>query len=229
MDFITGTVVLSGIAWTITYVALVYRGFKDRTYGMPLAALALNVSWEFTYSLVYPPHSMGAAAWAFNALWMVCDLGIVATFLIFGYDQVRRHYELSRGEFYLGAACAFAGSMAVMLVGGPFFKDFTPYFRCDLFESAKFIAFVQNAVMSALFVSMFYLRRGVEGQSFTIAWTKWIGTSMTVGLSYLAVEHPDQWHFVGVFVALSFIFDVWYTALIYRALRRRGLNPWTRL
>ena len=45
MDVVTATVVLSGIAWTITYVALVYRGFKDRTYGMPLAALALNISW----------------------------------------------------------------------------------------------------------------------------------------------------------------------------------------
>lgn len=229
MDFVTGTVVLSGVAWTITYVALVYRGFKDQTYGMPLAALALNVTWEVTYSLIYPPHATGGAAWLFNTVWMICDLGIVATFLRYGYDQVRRHYELSRGEFYLGAAVAFAGSFAVMIAGGPFFSGLAPYFRGDLFESAKFIALIQNAVMSILFVSMFYLRRGVEGQSFTIAWSKWIGTSMSVGISYLAVEHADNWRFVGVFVALSFIFDVWYMALIYRALRREGMNPWTRL
>lgn len=26
----------SGLAWTVTYIALVYRGFKDKSYGMPL-------------------------------------------------------------------------------------------------------------------------------------------------------------------------------------------------
>lgn len=38
--FATVIVLLSGIFWTITYIALVYRGFKDKSYGMPLAALA---------------------------------------------------------------------------------------------------------------------------------------------------------------------------------------------
>lgn len=229
MDFVTATVVLSGIAWTITYVALVYRGFKDRTYGMPLAALALNISWEFTYSLIYPPHSMGLAALAFNTLWMICDVGIVATFLRFGHAQLRRHYALSRAEFYAAAALAFAGSFAVMLVGGPFFAGLHPYFRGDLFEAAKFIAFVQNAAMSALFVAMFYQRQSVAGQSFTIAWSKWLGTSVTVGLSYLGVEHREDGGFVAIFVAFCFVFDVWYMGLVYRALRRAGIDPWTRL
>lgn len=229
MDFTNFTVVASGIAWTITYVALVYRGFKDRSYGMPLAALALNFAWEITYSLIYPPHSMGTAAVVINTLWMICDAGIVATFFLYGTKYFERHYQLSKAEFYVLSIVGFVASFAIMIKGGTFFKDFVPYFKGDTFESAKFIAFIQNAVMSILFVAMYYQRRTSEGQSFTIAWSKWLGTSMTVGLSYLGVEHADNWHFVGIFVAICFVFDLWYMALIYRQLRREGINPWTRL
>ena len=229
MDFTKLTVILSGLAWTITYVALVYRGFKDKSYGMPLAALALNITWEITYSLIYPSHDMGTTGVVINTVWMVCDLGIVATFFLYGYKYFERHYGLSRAEFYTLSIVGFAASFGIMIFGGPFFKDFLPYFKGDPFESAKFIAFVQNATMSILFVSMFYQRRSSEGQSFTIAWSKWIGTSMTVGVSYLGVEHADNWRFVGVLVATCFIFDVGYMVLIYRQLRRENINPWTRL
>ena len=51
--------VISGICWTIVYAFLAYRSFKDKSYGMPLAALALNFTWEFTFSFIYPPASVG--------------------------------------------------------------------------------------------------------------------------------------------------------------------------
>lgn len=229
MDFVAMTILLSGIAWTITYIALVYRGLKDKSYGMPLVALALNFSWEVTYSLIYPPHTGGLMTMVINTLWMLCDIGIVATLFLYGFKYFEKKYLLSKTQFYVLSVMAFASCFAIMIVGGPFFKDFLPYFKGELFESAKFIALIQNAVMSILFVVMFLERRSSEGQSFTIAWTKWIGTSMTVGVSYLAVEHRENWHFVGIFVALCFVFDVWYMVLIYQQLRREGINPWTRL
>lgn len=229
MDFLTTMVLLSGISWTLTYIALVYRGFQDKSYGMPLAALALNISWEVTYSLIYPPHSGGMIATVINTLWMICDLGIVTTFLLYGYKYFENKYLLSKMQFYVLALVAFVTCFGIMIVGGPFFRDFLPYFKGDLFESAKFIAFIQNAVMSILFVIMFLERRTSEGQSFTIAWSKWLGTSMTVGITYLGIEHRDNWHFVGIFVAVCFVFDVWYMVLIFNQLRRERINPWTRL
>ena len=44
----------SGIFWTLTYVPIIWRGFLDQTYGMPLAALCANLSWEFIFSFVHP-------------------------------------------------------------------------------------------------------------------------------------------------------------------------------
>lgn len=229
MDFAKAAVLLSGICWTITYVALIYRGFKDKSYGMPLAALALNITWEITYSLIYPPHSGGMLATVINTIWMLCDVGIVASFLLYGYKYFEKQYGLSKATFYLMSIFSFVTSFLIMYLGGPFFKDLLPFFKGDLFESAKFIAFLQNAAMSILFVFMFLNRRSSEGQSFTIAWSKWLGTSMTVGLSYLGVDHRDNWHFMAIFVGVCFVFDVWYMALIYGQLKREGINPWTRL
>ena len=41
---------VSGLAWTIVYVAAIRVGFRDRTYAMPVAALGLNIAWESTYA-----------------------------------------------------------------------------------------------------------------------------------------------------------------------------------
>ena len=132
------------------------------------------------------------------ALKNLCDAGIVATFFLYGYKYFERHYGISRAEFYVFTFLAFLASFGVMILGAPFFKDYLPYFGGDPFESGKFIAFIQNAAMSVLFVAMFYQRRSIEGQSFTIAWTKWLGTSMTVGLSYLGIEHRDNGQYYAI-------------------------------
>lgn len=85
MGFVNTMVLISGICWTIIYRALIYRGFKVKSYGMPLAAFALNIDWEITYSLIYPPHSGGGLATPINTVCMVCDVGIVASFSLYGY------------------------------------------------------------------------------------------------------------------------------------------------
>lgn len=224
-------VLLSGIAWTITYVALVYRGFKDKSYGMPFVALALNLTWELTYSFIYPPHTDGLMTTIINSTWMLCDIGIFATFLLYGYKYFKEQYNLKKNVFYTMTFLGFTLCLLIMLVGGPFLADFS-YFNNNYFESAKFIAFIQNAIMSVVFVSFFYARKAknhsIEGQSFTIAISKLIGTSLTVGISY-SMAHPNNWYFIGIFVATSFIFDSWYAYLIYNELKRNQINPFKRL
>jgi hypothetical protein len=51
------TIVLTigGIFWILTYVCIISKGFKDKTYGMPLIALCANISWEFIFSFILPP------------------------------------------------------------------------------------------------------------------------------------------------------------------------------
>ncbi len=228
MDFVTLTVLASGIAWTITYAALVYRGFKDKSFGMPMIPLALNIAWEIVFAFIYVPAGDGGMKTVIHTVWAVLDSLIVITFLMYGYKYFEKQYKISKSVFYFSSLFAFVVSMLIMLLGGPFLKNLMPYFKGEMFETAKFIALFQNLVISASIVSMFYSRRSIEGQSFTIAWSKWLGTSMTVGISYLFWEHPDNWYFMGVIIGAIFILDVWYMGLIYRQLQQKGISPWKR-
>ncbi len=232
MDINSTMILLSGIAWTITYIALVYRGFKDKSYGMPLVALALNFTWELTFSIIYPPQSGGTIATIINTIWFICDIAIVISYFKFGYKYVKESLNVNKKTFLLISILAFLICFLIMYIGGPFFAQFNNYFNNDLFESAKFIAYIQNAVMSVLFVNMFYTRKKnnhpIEGQSFYIALMKMIGTAFTVGISYILL-HPTSWYFMGVFIFTSLIFDLWYSVLIFRELRKHGINPLLRL
>ncbi|EPH77716.1 hypothetical protein D929_00041 [Enterococcus faecalis 02-MB-P-10] len=42
---------ISGSSWTMVYIISIYKGFKDKTYAIPLFALGANFFWEVIYSL----------------------------------------------------------------------------------------------------------------------------------------------------------------------------------
>lgn len=223
--------------WALAYIGLVYRGFKDESYGMPIVALTLNLSWEIVFAWLIPPygsadsllvpHGALKAQGAFT-VWAALDLAILYTYFRYGYKYFARQYNVSRGQWIAFSVAMLIFSFFIMYNGGQFFRQFETYFHHDQIEGAKVIAFVQNALMSISFIAMFYARGSVEGQSFTIAWAKWIGTSMTGGIIYI-LSRPDEWYFVGTFIVAIFVADVYYMVVIYRALRRQGINPWTRL
>lgn len=228
---------LATYTWALAYVAIIYRGFRDRTYGMPFIALSLNLAWEIVFALLIPPYGSadaglipygGLKAQVIFLIWATLDLVILYTYLRFGYRHFSSRYNLSRGQWVAFTLAILLFSGFIMYTGGRFFWQFEEYFGRDQIEGAKLIAFIQNAFMSIAFVAMFHARGSVEGQSFTIAWAKWIGTSMTGGVIYI-LSRPDEWYFVGTFIIAVFVADVYYMVAIYRALRRQGINPWTRL
>jgi len=219
---------ISGLAWTITYIGLAYRGFKDKTPGMPLAALALNFTWEITFSLIYPPASSVILV-VINTIWMILDILIVIAMLKYGFENYHKGFGINKQTFYLMFFLGFLFSFGIMLLGTKYFIGL-PQFNNNAFEVGKVIAKIQNMVMSILFVVQFYQRKKeanpIKGQSFTIAWTKWVGTPLTVGLLGVIT---DPTGFMAVIVGLTFICDTWYMVAIYHELRTLGINPWKRL
>ena len=222
---------ISGICWTFVYICTVYRGFKDKSYGMPLVALALNFTWEITYSFIYPPTESSMALTVINTVWCILDAVIVITFLKNGYKYFEDSYGMSKPVFYLVTCLSFGFCFMFMYQSGPFFKDL-PYFQNETFEVGKFIANYQNAVMGALFVHLYYMRKksghGVEGLSLYAAILKMIGTSFTVGITQVT-SHPGNWQMVGIAECANIIFDVWYVVLIYKELKSKGISPWKRV
>jgi len=222
------SVTLSGLAWTITYIALIYRGIKDKSYGMPLVPLALNFAWETVFSIIYPPAGTGIAGTVVNVIWMICDIGIITTYFQYGYKYFEYAYNISRTKWLVFSGFAFAIAFGIMLTGGPFFGQFVNYFMGDTFQGAIFIAYFQNLVMSVCFILMLWERRSAAGQSMYIALFKCIGTGLTVGIYYLFLLHGGKATLMNIVVGATLVFDLIYITQLYQQLLREGKHPWKR-
>jgi hypothetical protein len=156
--------VISGLAWTIVYIESIRVGFRDKTYAMPLAALALNFAWESTYAVHDLATSLSIQAFV-NLIWALADVAIVFTFFKFGRAEFPGF--VTRKMFAGWGILIFVVSYAVqwLLIA-----------RFGTHDASRYAAFLQNTLMSGLFVQMLIARRGLRGQTLTIATAKWLGT-----------------------------------------------------
>jgi len=82
---------LSGIFWIATYLLIIKRGFQDRTYGMPLAALCANFSWEILFGFIYPDmYPMNIV----NQAWCIMDVLIVYQYLKYGLTDYPKNLSI---------------------------------------------------------------------------------------------------------------------------------------
>ncbi len=204
---------ISGIGWASAYLLILRRGFLEKTYGMPLAALGVNLCWEFVFAAwIHPPLS-DEWAWLWtgiNWVWLALDVAILAQVLRYG---ARESWPSGR-FFYAAVAAALGLGMAGVLAVTYQFKDW----------EGQWTSFGSNLMMSLLFINLLY-RRGIRGQSVYIALCKLVG-SLAAGVIYLAndLASPLQWY---LSLAILF-FDGLYAILLYRQVRAAGFNPWAR-
>ena len=196
----TEIMMIGGLFWSATYILIIRRGFKDKTFGMPMAALCANISWEAIFAF-YSPHD--APQLYVNYIWFALDAVIVIQFLKYGK---REFPNIPRWQFFAIFALGISIAVPMILSINYQLED----------NVGAYAAFGQNLMMSVLFVTMLINRQGISGQSFYIALFKMIGT----GLSSLAfyMYRPiaqDSALLQFLFVAI-FVFDLIYTIGIYR-------------
>lgn len=164
--------ILSGIGWIIVYEECIRLGFKQKTYAMPFFALGLNFAWELIYTLsdiFFEAHGplvgMTLLQTIANAAWVCMDVLILTTYFLYGKKEWPS--TMNRKWFWpwsiLGLVCCFA----LQLV---FIQEF------GFVMAAQYSAFLQNLLMSILFIAMYAKRGTMEGQSILLAVSKWIGT-----------------------------------------------------
>lgn len=205
---------ISGLAWTATYILIIRRNSLEKTYGMPLVALGLNISWELIFSFIVRPAQMDDAAWVWigiNATWLLFDIVILIQTVRYG---IKESWS-SKQFFYVSLAAALVFSFLGQLALTFQFQDW----------EGRWTAFPNTLVMSILFIMMLD-KRGIRGQSIYIALTKLIGT-LAVGISYLLSDptSPLQWYTT---LAILF-FDGLYTIALYKKIRAASINPWKHL
>lgn len=202
-----------GLFWSLTYILIIRRGFKDKTFGMPLAALCANISWEAIFSLIYPPSPPQIYI---NYAWFTLDLIIVLQFLRFGKYEFPK---FSIGKFYaIFSITLFVAFVLILTI---------TYESHDL--QGVYAAFGQNLMMSILFITMLSRRNGIRGQSMYIALFKMLGTGAASLAFYLYQPISQNSILLPSLYASIFVVDVIYPILLYRKIQENKILPWLRL
>ena len=164
--------ILSGLGWVLVYEECIRLGIKQKTYAMPFWALGLNFAWELIYTVsdIFfeahgPLEGMTLVQAVANAAWVCLDVVILATYFRYGKEEWPDQID---GRLFvpwsvLGLICCFALQFV-------FIQEF------GFTMAAQYAAFLQNLLMSVLFIVMYVKRRGMKGQSILLAAAKWIGT-----------------------------------------------------
>jgi hypothetical protein len=199
---------IGGIFWILTYVLIMSKGFKDKTYGMPLIALCANFSWEFIYSFVLPS---SPPQLFINYLWFGLDCVIVFQF----FKYYRNEFpNLSSSRVCIVFGLMISSAFSIILTGAISLAD----------HRGVYAAFGQNLLMSILFVVMFFKRgEGLRGQSIFIAVFKMLGTALT-SLHFYLYDPVSQSSFVlpSLFVLILF-FDLLYVILVASSYKKNDI------
>ena len=185
---------LSGICWTIVYIQLILVGFKDKTYGMPFVALALNFAWEVLHSYIGLKNNFSNIQTWITLIWLLLDIIIVYTYLKYG----RKHFpKYTSKKFFI------PWSILIFLMS--FIIQY--YFVIEFGAlGGLYSAFLQNLIMSILFINLLINRIDIKGQNLNIAIYKWIGT-LAPTILYGVIQGNKLILVLGIFCS---IFDILY-------------------
>lgn len=208
--------------WVLAYILIIYRGLKDKSYGMPLVPLALNVGVEFVFSFCDRFNLL------FSYTWFFLDLGIVYTYFRYGYASFNKFYHLGKKQWYVLSLLAFLLGILINFYGHQFFAHILnelPDTDISIFFSVFTCIF-----MSVCRLAMFFQRGSSEGQSFLIASVILLGNFLCffqiVATSELYIWNNSLMRLLMLMIIVS---DIYCAKLLYSQLRTEGINPWKRL
>ena len=187
--------IICGVSWMLCYSFIIIRGFRDKTYGMPFLALAFNISWELLFATV-----LNDGKFIYTVVARACvvlDLVILFTYFKYGIKEWPR--RLSPKFFYPFSIAVLGLTLAFI------------YLWCKTIDpSGTYMAYIQNLMMSLLFINMLNNRSSLAGQSVGIAFTKMIGT-LAATLVYLYLRMK----FIVFAGGLIFCLDMIYLLMVF--------------
>ncbi|WP_434385401.1 hypothetical protein [Melittangium boletus] len=202
------------VLWVVAYGFIIRQCFQDKSYGLPLIAICMNLAWEFLASWVLPNP---VPLWLFfDRVWFFVDLIIVYQLVRYGpalqgVPELREHFH----AIVLGT---------VMLSVFGLYAFHVQYH--DLLGLMG--AFMVNLVMSVAFVFFYFARRQQDGRGLSVpaAWCKMLGTLGTSIECHWVIGQTQSWlgglHFL-TFLSLSILlFDALYLRLVMKEVLARA-------
>ena len=198
---------LSGISWMIVYEQCIRLGFKQKTYAMPLLALGLNLAWENIHSIYGFACGDFSMQTIVNTFWCFLDVLILVTWLRYGYKEFGNH---TKKTFY---------SWTILALVMSYFVQWGFVLEFDRILGMQYSAYIQNLIMSVMFIALLEKRQSAKGQSMTLATAKWIGTLAPlgiVGMNFGTDTFQPLIIILGIFCS---VFDLLYIYLLSRKIK----------
>jgi hypothetical protein len=209
MEAADAVIIACGLSWGGAYALIIWHGHRDRTFGMPWLALAVNVAWELLYTAVA---DYGFPGRQVALVWFTLDMAIVYQFLVHAPPEWREYSLGSRAARFAGVVgVAFVLVTAVEIEFGDLAYIYSGY--------------AENILMSVLFIRMLGARNSTAGQSMGIALAKLLGSFLGFVLAW--VWYPFS-PLVCALYAVVLPLDIVYAVRLRRAFLAEGRNPWTR-
>lgn len=202
------------LGWITLYVLAIRRGFLDKTFGVPIVALFLNIAMDIINIFVV---ASPAPQLIVNVMFLLLQLVILY--------QVFRWW---RSDFSTIPTWQFATLMGIAAVFG-FLLLFNIVREFD--ESPAWRAsWIDTFINACLFIGMFYRRPDLRGQSVVIALLKWVSTwPLMLALYLMPPEGFEGSFLLPVLYVGIFILDLYYVVIVYLRTRELGLDMWRRV
>ena len=214
--------VTGGFCWILAYILIIYKGIKDKTYGMPLIPLVLNFGFEFVYSFCYPSNLL------FNLTWFLLDFGIIYTYFKYGYTSFNKFYSIEKKQWYFISLFAFFMGFLINFFGHQFFSQNIGNIPDE--QINILLAFIWLMFISVCMLVMFFQRKNTEGQSFIIICLMLLGNcSYIVQVLFVPIFHYWSSPFIVLIISISIVIEIFYAKLLFKQLIKEGKNPWKRV
>jgi len=207
-----GICLVGNAAWFAAYLLAIVVGFREKTYAVPLVAVAMNLSWELIFGFLLPP-PVPALRYSFIA---GCLPDVVIAYQVLRYGARMQTTPALRRRFNVVAPLAFPA--AFFLVYG--------FVVLTSDALGMLSALLINVMMSALFIDMFFRRPEGRGLSYAVAWCKGLGTLLNLPALYYLFAYAHAGVRSGPFVvACGVIVTALDATYIYLLCARRRAVP----
>ncbi|MBN8217152.1 MAG: hypothetical protein J0L75_10965 [Spirochaetes bacterium] len=210
--FLIVVTVLNYLLWTACYVAAIVKGFRSRSYALPMSAVALSFAWETLFSFHFP-----YTQWYIhylNLLWFFPDALIM--YLILRHGPAEQPIPALKELFRPLTVFSYLAGLVILY-----------RFTLDMGDpTGTLSALLINIVYSVAYFLMVVARPAAKGLSFTVTWTKALGTLGTLWVLHAAYPTIGDhgFRFVEATAVVSVPFDALAIILHARAIRRHRLG-----
>lgn len=192
------------LVWTPAYVVIVIRAVRTKRLEIPVVAATSNVVWEFMWGFIWQQNMGSGLQFIYRG---ACVLDVFILLAVFRFGASDSPYLIYRKYFnYVVVA---------LLVGWGYFYWGLRRSHYDL-PLGSVSAYLDNILMSGLYIWFVMTRSNPRDLSFTVAWSKGLGTGMVT--VFIFMEYPGN-TFVKSLAVMVGVFDLIYIIALARRLQ----------